>query len=196
MQSLKEKHLVIMNAIVGYGLWPEDCHFPFAADGSPSADPNGYRNFELLKREVNALDVEEDFGLEAARKLFLRLRDLGNNLKQTFIRKTAVVVQQIQQAAPPPVDPKTQIPHRDKFPKIDSIEKAIRYVKTAKIPFDQLAAINELLTYLQQHDIHDWDVVDVAATEIGELPEAKEILQARALVSNLKISDIGSSTSA
>jgi hypothetical protein len=182
--TIEEKKGIIQNILRG-DLWPSDCERAQNKDGTIDCFEN-YRAvneaFDAELKGKNDLSFNEYF--QSFYSLIINLRNSG-----ALIKKTTQVV------APPTVDPKTTIPHRDLFPNVKSIEQAIRYVKTAKIPGNQLNAINELLAYLQLHDLHEYDVI-AEDPEVGEAPEDGEIAEARSLVNGLKISDIGTTTSA
>ncbi len=90
------------------------------------------------------------------------------------------------------LDPRQNIPHLNLFPGCTSVEKATTYVKenSRRIPANQLKQLNELLAYVQAHNIHD-----NVATEPVETPEQAEQREAyqtiRDRVSALTAKDCG-----
>src|ERR1051326_4951824 len=141
--TFEEKRNILFNVL--RVRWPQDCEPAVNPDGS-EADST---NYELIRRGVDGKEFTE----EGLYNFVMELRAQGLLVKKPGYG-----------SAPEAVDPKKTIPHRDLFPKIDSIEKAIHFVKNAKIPGDRLKAINELLAYLQLHGIHDGSVVEEPET--------------------------------
>jgi hypothetical protein len=171
--TFEEKRNILFNVL--RVRWPQDCEPAVNPDGS-EADST---NYELIRRGVDGKEFTE----EGLYNFVMELRAQGLLVKKPGYG-----------SAPEPVDPKKTIPHRDLFPKIDSIEKAIHFVKNAKIPGDRLKAINELLAYLQLHGIHDGSVVEEPETAESDAKDGSygEACAVLAAVTHKDVGSVGS----
>jgi hypothetical protein len=87
-------------------------------------------------------------------------------------------------------------PHRDLFPNLNNLEDVKDYILKTKIPAnDTMTKLNELLAYYQTNNIRRVVAPQQQKASGGPPEEPKEIQAARKIVSDLKVSDFGTTTS-
>ncbi|HEV3419528.1 MAG TPA: hypothetical protein VG075_04435 [Candidatus Acidoferrum sp.] len=137
-------------------LWPSDCEEPLDRNG----DIRNYSNYKAIQDRFKTVP-DPLFTTNYLYDIVMELRLSGELVKKTGV--TGVI-------QPAVIDPRTSIPHRDKYPQITTLEQCVRFIKNAKgIPSGDLKAINELLAYLQQNNIRE----EAKAKEPELTPEQK-----------------------